>query len=451
METARQDRFDRGRALRGDVPRSAHADWTAPSSRADPIEVLEASNATRLAELIPIRYGRMLPSPFAFFRGSAGLMALDLAGTPVSGLRVQACGDAHVSNFGEFATPERTIVFDVNDFDETLPGPWEWDVKRLATSLDLVVRLRTRSPEIRAGIVRTAVDAYRERMAQYAQMRILDLWHARIDIGDVLGHFPTRYRAGVRRNVARAERRTHLEAAERLTRFEGGRRRFVEDPPLLIRLENTNHEPEEAIGLLAGYRESLTEDRRELLDRFRLMDVARKTVGVGSVGTRCWVALFEGRHRGAGDPLVLQIKEANASVLEPYAGPAALPHHGLRVVAGQRLTQSASDIFLGWSEGPKSGRHYYIRQLWNMKGKGDPTALDPAHLAWQGSLCAWALARAHARTGDPAAIAGYVGRGGSFDRAIVAFAAGYGDQVEADHAALVEAVASGQVEARPGV
>ena len=450
MESSRQDRFERGRALRKEVPRSAHAEWTAPSSRADPIDVLEASNETRVRELIPIRYGRMLPSPFAFFRGSAGIMALDLAGTPTTGLRVQACGDAHVSNFGEFATPERTLVFDVNDFDETLPGPWEWDVKRLATSLDLVVRLRTRSAEVRADIVGAAVSAYRERMAEYARMRVLDLWHARIEMGDVLDHFPSRYRAEVRRNVARAERRTHLEAAARLTRFEGGRRRFVEDPPLLIRLENTNHDPEEAVGMLAGYRESLTEDRRQLLDRYRLMDVARKTVGVGSVGTRCWVALFEGRDHGAGDPLVLQIKEANASVLEPYAGPAALPHHGLRVVGGQRLTQSASDIFLGWSEGPKSGRHYYIRQLWNMKGKGDPTVLDPAHLAWQGSLCAWALARAHARTGDPAAIAGYVGSGGGFDRAIVEFAARYGDQVELDHAALAGAVAAGRVEAQPG-
>jgi uncharacterized protein (DUF2252 family) len=433
------------------VPRSAHADWTPDSARPDPIDVLEASNATRLPALVPIRFGRMVESPFAFFRGSAGLMALDLAATPVSGLRVQACGDAHVSNFGEFATPGRTLVFDVNDFDETLPGPWEWDLKRLATSLDLVVRLHTRSVAVRSQVVETAVRAYRQRMARSARMRVLDLWASRIEVGDVLGHFPSRYRRGIVRNVERARRRTHVEAAARLTRLEGGRREFMEDPPLLVRLANTEHHPEEALAVFAGYRESLRDDRRELLDRFRLLDVARKTVGVGSVGTRCWVALFEGRRHGAGDPLVLQIKEAGPSVLEPFAGGASQSNHGQRVVAGQRRTQAASDIFLGWSVGPESGRHYYVRQLWNMKGKGDPTLLDPASLARQGSLCAWALAHAHARTGDPVAIAGYIGRGSRFDRAIVEFAARYGDQVERDHAALVDAVSSGRVEARPGV
>ena len=451
MESTQLDRVDLGRELRTSVPRSAHGDWTPGSSRPDPIDVLEASNATRLPELVPIRFGRMVDSPFAFFRGSAGLMALDLAESPVSGLRVQACGDAHVSNFGEFATPGRTLVFDINDFDETLPGPWEWDVKRLATSLDLVVRLQTRSPDVRANVVATAVRAYRERMAGYGRMGVLDLWASRIEINDVLDHFPLRYRRDIQRNVARARRRTHHEAAARLTRLEGGRRQFVEDPPLIVRLANTEHHPEEALGVLAGYRESLAEDRQELLDRYRLMDVARKTVGVGSVGTRCWVALFEGREHGVGDPLVLQIKEANASVLEPYAGNASQSHHGQRVVAGQRRTQAASDMLLGWSVGPASGRQYYIRQLWNMKGKGDPTLLDLVSLSRQGSLCAWALARAHARTGDPQAIAGYVGRGRRFDKAMVEFAARYGDQVERDHAALVDAVSSGRLEARPGV
>ena len=288
LESARLDRVERGRALRKEVPRSAHAEWTAPPSRADPIDVLEASNETRVQELIPIRFGRMLPSPFAFFRGSAGLMAMDLAGTPTTGLRVQACGDAHVSNFGEFATPERTLVFDVNDFDETLPGPWEWDVKRLATSLDLVVRLRTRSAAVRADIVEAAVSAYRERMADYARMRVLDLWHARIEMDDVLDHFPSRYRPGpAERGPGGA--RTHVEAAARLTRFEGGRRRFVEDPPLLIRLENTNHDPEEAVAMLAGYRESLTEDRRELLDRFgSWMSPARRSASGASGPAAGW-------------------------------------------------------------------------------------------------------------------------------------------------------------------
>ncbi len=451
MESTRRDRYEEGRALRQASPRSSHADWAPRSDRGDPIEAIDASNATRLHELIPIRYGRMLPSPFAFFRGSAGLMAMDLAETPISGLRVQACGDAHVSNFGEFATPGRTLVFDVNDFDETLPGPWEWDLKRLAVSLDLVVRLRTSSPVIRAGIVETAVRTYRERMRRFGQLRILDLWTSRIEMGDVLGHFPARYRRDVRRNAEKARRRTHVEAAARMTRLEGSRREFVEEPPLMVRLANTEHGPHEAVGLLSGYLDSLGEDRRELLGRFRLMDVARKTVGVGSVGTRCWVALFEGRDHGAGDPLVLQIKEANASVLEPYAGAAVQANHGERVVIGQRRTQSSSDLFLGWSEGPESGRHYYVRQLWNMKGKGDPTAMNLTSLAHQGSLCAWALARAHARTGDPLAIAGYVGRGAAFDRAIVEFAARYGDQVERDHRALVDAVDAGRVEARPGI
>ncbi len=446
-----RDRAAAGAALRSETPRSAHADWTTSPGRADPIDVLEASNVGRVAELVPIRYGRMAASPFAFFRGAAGLMAMDLATTPTTGLRVQACGDAHVSNFGEFATPEHTLVFDINDFDETLPGPWEWDVKRLAVSLDLVVRLHTPSAALRAQVVGAALRAYRERMAAYRRLRVLELWHARIDYDAVVRHFPSRYRSLLHRNAARARRRTHLAAAERLTAFEDGRRQFVEAPPVIIRLANTSHRPEEALGLFAGYRASLSEDRRQLLDRFHLMDVARKTVGIGSVGTRCWVALFEGRAHGAGDPLILQIKEAGPSVLEPYVGAAALPNHGLRVVTGQRLTQAGSDIFLGWSEGPESGRHYYVRQLWNMKGKADPTLLGPRALAYHGSLCAWALARAHARTGDPAAISGYLGASRRFDRAIVEFAARYADQVEQDHAALLDAIAGGRVEARIGI
>ncbi len=446
-----RDRAAAGAALRSETPRSAHAGWTPSAGRADPIGVLEASNVGRVAELVPIRFGRMAASPFAFFRGSAGIMAMDLATTPTTGLRVQACGDAHVSNFGEFATPEHTLVFDINDFDETLPGPWEWDVKRLAVSLDLVVRLHTPSTALRAQVVGAAMRAYRERMAAYRRLRVLELWHARIDYDAVVRHFPSRYRSMLHRNAARARRRTHLAAAERLTAFEDGRRQFVEAPPVIIRLANTSHRPEEALGLFAGYRASLSEDRRQLLDRFHLMDVARKTVGIGSVGTRCWVALFEGRAHGAGDPLILQIKEAGPSVLEPYVGAAALPNHGLRVVTGQRLTQAGSDIFLGWSEGPESGRHYYVRQLWNMKGKGDPTLLGPRGLAYHGSLCAWALARAHARTGDPAAISGYLGASRRFDRAIVEFAARYGDQVEQDHAALLDAIAGGRVEARIGI
>jgi uncharacterized protein (DUF2252 family) len=440
MATTRDDRFSAGKSLRKACPRSAHAEWTAAPDRPDVVAMLSQRAATRVPELLGVLYQRMSDSPFAFLRGTAAVMAFDLAGTVVSGLRVQACGDAHVGNFGQFATPERNVVFDVNDFDETLPGPFEWDVKRLAASLEVAFRANGVPAAVRSAAVAGAVRTYRERIADYASLRALDIWYARIDVEEVISFFPPRYRPNVRRDIKKSLSRTHLRALSKLTEVVDGHQRFIEDRPLLVRLENTEHELDEVTEMIDGYRASLPDEIRTLFDRFHLVDVARKVVGVGSVGTRCWVGLLEGPNHPAGDPLVLQVKEAQASVLEPYAGASALPHHGLRVVAGQRLTQAASDIFLGWSEGPRTGRQYYVRQLWDVKGSGDPTIMDPQNLAHYGALCAWALARAHARTGDPAAISGYLGRSDRFDRAVASFAGRYADQTEADHAALVAAI-----------
>ncbi len=448
MPATRAERAEQGRALRSSVPRSAHAEWT-PRADRDPLAILETANETRIPELIPFRFGRMSASPYAMFRGSAAVMAADLAGTPDTGLRVQACGDAHIGNFGEFATPERRLVFDINDFDETLPGAWEWDVKRLAASIDLVARGRVPRSGDRAAIVALVIREYRERMRSFAELSTLDRWHANIAADDVLAHFPKAYRTRVDRHLGRARRKTHHRAVAKLTETVHGRRRFIERPPLLVRLHRTEFDVDDALGLLEGYRQSLTDDRRYVLDRFELVDVALKVVGVGSVGTRCWIALFQGpEHTHAkGDWIVLQVKQAGPSVLEPFMGASTLSHHGLRVVTGQRLTQSASDGFLGWSEGPTTGRPYYVRQLWDAKGSGDPELMDPVGLGHYGALCAWALARAHARTGDPVAISGYLGNRPAFDDAIARFAARYADQAELDHAALVSAIADGRVAA----
>jgi uncharacterized protein (DUF2252 family) len=439
VDGSRDERRELGRSLREVVPRDALGEWSPGPTRRDPIQTLATHAKTRIPELAPYRYERMAASPFGFLRGSAEVMAGDLATTPVTGLSVQACGDAHLCNFGEFATPERNIVFDINDFDETLPGPWEWDVKRLAASLEVVLRTNAVPKSRRRLIVTDAAAEYRRRMAEYGSLRALEVWYSRIDIGEVVEFFPLPYRGLVRHDVAKARRRTHLRALSRLTEEHDGRRRFIENPPLLVRLERTEFDMDDVLGMIDGYRASLTEDRRELFDRFRLVDVARKVVGVGSVGTRCWVGLLEGPHHPNGDPLFLQVKEANASVLEPFVGGSALGHHGLRVVSGQRLIQAASDIFLGWSEGPHSGRHYYVRQLWDVKGAGDPAGMAPTNLAHYGKLCAWALARAHARTGDSVAISGYLGKSDQFDRAIADFADSYGRQTWVDHASFAAA------------
>jgi len=450
--TTREERQQAGRDLRRSVPRSSHGEWTPWSGRRDPIDVLEAQGDSRAPELVPIRYGRMATSPFAFFRGGAAIMAMDLNTTPVTGLRVQACGDAHVANFGKFATPERNVMFDINDFDETLPGPWEWDVKRLCASLHVVARGHGYSSAACDEVVTTAARAYRERLTGSSTMRTLDLWYDRIHVKQVIDHFPPEYRPSVKRDVRKAQRKDHVRAVNKLTTTVDGRLQFAEDPPLLVHLEAAGADfAEDVVPMIASYRETLTEDRQELFDRFEVVDVARKVVGVGSVGTRCWVALLEGPDHLEGDRLILQVKEAQASVLEPYVGASALGHNGLRVVTGQRLTQAASDMFLGWSEGPRSGREYYVRQLWDVKGQGDLEKMDRNNLTYYGALCAWALARAHARTGDAVQISAYLGKGDSFDRAIAAFSAAYARTNEADHAALLDAIASGRVEAQHGI
>jgi uncharacterized protein (DUF2252 family) len=392
----------------------------------------------------------MADSPFGFLRGAAAVMALDLSTTPATGLRVQTCGDAHVRNFGKFATPERNMIFSINDFDETLPGPWEWDVKRLGASLQVVARQHGFSAPKCDEVVTTAIRSYRQRMGWYAAMRTLDLWYDHTEMDDVIAHFPKKDRPRVERDVRKASRRDHNRAMARLV-ADKGEARFIEDPPLIIHLDDTDHDLDEALGVFEDYKSSLSDDRRLLLDRYRILDVAHRVGGVGSVGTRCWIALMGASDHPDGDQVILQVKEAQASVLEPYSGESVLGHHGRRVVAGQRLTQGASDIFLGWCEGPRTGRQYYVRQLWDLKGRSDLTKMDHRNLSYHGALCGWALARAHARSGDAVKIAAYLGASDVFDQAIAAFSAAYALATEQDHATLVEAIASGRVQARTGL
>ena len=441
------ERLDAGRRARQVTPRSAHAQWSPWHGRRDPIDVLETQADSRASELIPIRYGRMAESPFAFFRGGAAIMAMDLATTPTTGMDVQACGDAHVNNFGKFATPERNVAFDINDFDETLPGPWEWDLKRLAASMFVVARQNGLSRGRSRRITRTTVRTYRERMAAKAPLGTLERWYHHIRVDDVVAHFPDRYRAGIERDVRKAMRKGHDRAVARLTVETPSGRRFREDPPLQVHLDDTDATMDDVIPMIAEYRATLSEERRLLFDRFRLVDVARRVVGVGSVGTRCWVALFQGPDRPDGDFIVLQIKQAQASVLEPYAGASTYAHAGERVVVGQRLTQAASDMFLGWCTGPRTGRHYYVRQLWDVKGQSDVMVMDAANLEYYGALCGWALARAHARTGDAAQLTGYLGSADKVDRAVTEFAEAYAATNAEDHQCLLDAIASGRVEA----
>jgi uncharacterized protein (DUF2252 family) len=438
------ERATAGRALRSGVPRSANGAWRPAADRANPLDVLEAQAATRVKELGPIRYERMAESAFAFFRGAAAVMSMDLASTASTGIRVQACGDAHVNNFGFFASPERNLVFDINDFDETVPGPWEWDVKRLCTSLHVIGRQRGWSADECDQIVVAAARTYREHVADYATWTTLDLWYERAEIKGVIERFPTKYRSTMERDMRKARRKDHLRAVSKLTHVMYGQRRFIDNPPLVVHLSETENDLAEVNGLIETYKASLPEERQYMFERYRLLDVARKVVGVGSVGTRCWIGLFEGRDDPA-DLIVLQAKEAGPSVLEPYVGESQLGHHGKRVVVGQRLIQSASDVFLGWSEGPETGRNYYVRQLWDYKGQGDPMVMDFRNLSHYGALCAWILARSHARTGDAAMIAGYLGKSAKFDVAIAAFAAQYASTNEADHALLAASLDRGVI------
>lgn len=451
MTSSIDERRAAGRALRQEVPRAAQAEWKPSPDRREPLELLEAQAATRLADLVPIRYGRMAESPFGYLRGAAAVMASDLSSTPVTGITVQACGDSHVRNFGKFATPERNLIFSINDFDETLPGPFEWDVKRLGASLQVVARQHGFSPGTCHDIVVTCLRSYRERMGWYAAMRTLELWYEHTDADDVVAHFPKKDRARVRRDVKKASRRDHDRAVARFTTDEGGEARFVDDPPLVVHLEQMGHDRDEAQPMVEAYRQTLSDDRQHLLERFRVTDIAHRVGGVGSVGTRCWMVLLKGGGPGDRDYLILQAKEAQASVLEPYVGRSPLEHQGRRVVAGQRLTQGASDIFLGWCEASGTGRQYYVRQLWDRKGRSDLTKMDECNLSYHGALCGWALARAHARTGDAGKIAGYLGRSAEFDEAVATFSAEYARTTEADHAALLEAIAEGRIEAQPGI
>jgi uncharacterized protein (DUF2252 family) len=451
-----------GKAARKEIPRAGQALFEPPSTRADPVELLERQAKTRVPELVPIRYGRMLVSPFTFYRGAASIMAHDLAATPRSGLTVQCCGDAHLSNFGVFASPERVLVFDINDFDETLPGPWEWDIKRLAVSMLIAARSNGFRAKQQERIVLDTVARYRTAMTAFAGMKNLDVWYAHLDIESVLQDYGSQFKPkAVKRTekaLAKARTKDSMTAFSKLTHVVDGKARIVDESPLIVPIDQlaTGREREEMFEALQqqlrGYRNSLDFDRRVLLESFELTDFARKVVGVGSVGTRAWIALMLGRD--GGDPLFLQMKEADASVMEEFLGPSQFSNHGERVVVGQRLMQATGDIFLGWlheSELDDEPRDYYARQLKDWKGSAEIEQMDPKGMATYGKLCGWTLARAHARTGDRIAIAAYLGKSDSFDRAIVEFSNAYAEQNERDYRALTEAVNSGRVRAETGV
>src|SRR5215208_5588083 len=442
-----QQRHERGRAARRVVPRGGQAECKPATDRPDPIDLLEAQARDRLPDLLPIRYARMMASPFAFMRGSAIVMAHDLASTPKTGIQAQLCGDAHLSNFGAYASPERTLLFDVNDFDETLPGPWEWDVKRLATSLVVAGRDNGFGDSECRRAARGVATSYRQRMAEYAEMGELEVWYSRVSAEDVLGLIAdSRTMKKVTKTMSKARGRDSLQALSKLTKIVDGRRIIDDDPPLVVRVVEEGLR-EQIDDILQMYRRTLQDDRRHLLEQYRFVDVARKVVGVGSVGTRNYVVLLEGRDED--DPLFLQVKEAEASVLESHLPKSTYKNHGQRVVAGQQLMQAASDIFLGWLRGP-GGRDFYWRQLRDMKGSVKVERLSPGELVLYAGICGWALARAHARSGDRVQIAAYLGKSERFDGAITDFAEAYADQTERDHAALCAAVKSGKIPADVG-
>ena len=458
------ERAAMGKAVRTAAPRTSQGMLDPPSDRPDPVDLLEQQAASRVPELVPVRYGRMLVSPFTFFRGAALVMAHDLAGTPTTGLAVQACGDAHLSNFGIFASPERRLVFDINDFDETLPGPWEWDVKRLAASLEVAGRDNSYSPADRREIVTSCVARYRTAMRDFAGMTNLEVWYAHADLDELQARYrammKARQRKALAESAAKAMTRDSMQAFSKLTHIVDGKPRIIANPPLIVPISDLLPEQVDAVGLeqqlgslMAKYRRTLETDRRHLFEQFEFVDLARKVVGVGSVGTRCWIVLMLGRDHQ--DPLFLQVKEAQQSVLAPFAGESRYTNQGQRVVAGQRLMQSSSDIFLGWQRTPAGrdgvARDFYIRQLRDWKYSVDIQTLLPAGMRSYGELCGWTLARAHARSGDRIAIAAYLGVGDVFDQAIARFAAAYADQNERDHAALAEAAASGRITVESGL
>ena len=464
----RSQRVARGKAARAEVPRSSHAEFVAGPERPDPIALLEAQGAERVPELLPIRYGRMAASPFAYYRGAALPMASDLARTPRAGLMVQACGDAHLANFGLFASPERHLVFDINDFDETLPGPWEWDVKRLATSMEIAGRANAYTATERRRIVEATVAAYRNAMHEFAGQHMLDVWYAHADINRIESLTDVRLRSTQRkalaRTAAKAQAKDNLGALGRFAVVTDSGAQLKAEPPLVVPLRELLDTPAEAekmyeqlSDLLLAYRNTLEPERRILFDQYRLVDMARKVVGVGSVGTRSWMMLLLGdddKDDGDLDPLFLQAKEAGPSVLEAFLAPSEFDNRGQRVVVGQRLMQAFGDIFLGWVRVKGMDgrtRDFYLRQLRDWKGSVEVERMIPKGMRAYGELCGWTLARAHARSGDRVAIAAYLGMSRSFDLAVRSFAEVYADQNDRDHQALVDAIASGRIPAEEGV
>jgi uncharacterized protein (DUF2252 family) len=498
------DRKAKGLEARDRAPLSSHNKWRAAKDRPDPVALLEQQDATREPDLVPVRHGRMMVSPFTFYRGAAAIMAADLAETPVAGLDAQLCGDAHLSNFGAFASPERRLLFDLNDFDETLPGPFEYDVKRMAASFMIAGRNNGFSQADARAATMGSVRAYREAMAEFAQMRTMDIWYAHLDEDELMAGIRAAVAGTVRedktarkkekadsrekapkkqekrtvkeekaarkeekvaktaqkraeKQIAKAHTRDSLQALSKLGELVDGQYRIVSEPPIVVPLRDLvavyHLSPDEiSHGLheqFRAYRATLQDDRRHLLERFEFVDMARKVVGVGSVGTRAFIALLQGRD--AQDPLFLQVKEATASVLEPYVGKSRYRQHGERVVQGQRLMQAASDIYLGWTKGLDVRRHFYWRQLRDMKGSALVEVMVPLGLMYYASICGWTLARAHARSGDPVAIAEYLSETDAFDRSITDFSERYAGQNEQDYTEFVNAVKSGRLEAVEGV
>jgi uncharacterized protein (DUF2252 family) len=452
------ERAELGKAARERAARSAHAIFEPASDRVDPVELLESQAVSRLSDLVSVRYGRMLASPLAFFRGAALVMASDLADSPSSGFQVQLCGDAHLSNFGLYASPERSLVFDINDFDETLPGPWEWDVKRLVASFAVAGRENGFASRERKRVILEVLREYREHMGKLAAMRELDVWYSHMlaDEAESQAHLDPKLDRRVRRDLTKARSRDHLQAQAKLTRVVDGRRRLVSDPPLLVPIgelvgatQARKHE-RQMNSLIMGYLRSVDDSLRPLLERLRYVEMARKVVGVGSVGTRAWIVLLLGRDDD--DPVFMQVKEAEPSVLERYLGPSEYRNAGQRVVAGQRRMQAESDILLGWvrAAGPDGYKtDYYVRQLRDWKGSAPVEAMSPEAMAMYGRICGQTLARAHARTGDRVAIAAYLGKSDSFDQASTRFAEGYADQNQRDYDALHAAVRTGRITAAP--
>jgi uncharacterized protein (DUF2252 family) len=460
-----QERMARGREARSGTPLSAHAAWEATKDRPDPVALLEQQNTTREPDLVPVRHGRMMVSPFTFYRGAAKIMASDLSRTPDAGLTAHLCGDAHLSNFGIFASPERMLLFDVNDFDETLPGPFEWDVKRMSASFTIAARNNGFAKADARSVTRASATAYREAMARFSQMHTMDIWYARLSEDEIMASARTALKRKrdakvlkrAEKNVEKARTRDSLQALSRLGEMVDGRYRIVSQPPIVV----PARELEATYGLSPGdvetalraqfraYRATLEDDRRHLLERFEFVDLARKVVGVGSVGTRAFIVLLQGRDED--DPLFLQVKEATRSVLEDHLPKSRYKQHGERVVRGQRMMQAASDIFLGWTVGLDTSRHFYWRQLRDMKGSALVETMTPDALALYARTCGWTLARAHARSGDPVAMAAYLGTSDRFDLAITEFSEWYADQNESDYQEFLGAIKSGRLEATEGV